>query len=172
MRLVSFFLLNLCYPYAIHWFTRILTTVTMHGAQRIHPIWIGFSTYRNALSESFVELDILPILHLFFGLLMSLKFLTYISVFFVACFMYSYHNNLLPNTFNTIFGTNHQVNTYTGNANNCLLYFCRTNIKQFKILQLGGPKLWNSFPHNLVQLTSYSRFKTSFKEYLITRTIN
>ena len=101
----------------------------MHGAQRIHPIWIGFFTYRNGLSESFVELNILPILHLFFGLLMSLKSLTYISAFFVACFMYSYHNNLLPNTFNTIFGTNHQVNTYTGNANNYLLYFCRTNIK-------------------------------------------
>ena len=101
----------------------------MHGAQRIHPIWIGFSTYRNGLSESFVELNILPILHLFFGLLMSLKSLTNISAFFVACFMYSYHNNLLPNTFNTIFGTNHQVNTCTGNANNYLLYFCITNIK-------------------------------------------
>ena len=33
-----FFLLNLCYPYTIHWFTSILTTIALHGAQRIHPI--------------------------------------------------------------------------------------------------------------------------------------
>ena len=29
-----------------------------------------------------------------------------INAFFVACFMYSYHNNLLPRTFNTTFVTN------------------------------------------------------------------
>ena len=74
--LVSFFLLNLCHFYTRHWFTRILTTVTLHGAQRIHPIWIAFSTYRNASSESFVKLNILPILHPFFGLLITLTFLT------------------------------------------------------------------------------------------------
>ena len=74
-----------------------------------------------------------------------------INVFFVACFMYSYHNNLLPHTFNTTFVTNRQVHTYsTRNANKYRPYFCRTNIKQFTILHLGlylGPKLWNSLPH-------------------------
>ena len=40
------------------------------------------------------------------------------------------------------------------------------HLKQFKILQLGGHKLWNSFPHNLVQLTSYSRFKIHLKNNL------
>ena len=70
-----------------------------------------------------------------------------IIAFFVACFMYSYHNNLLPHTFNTTFVTNRQVHTYnTRNANNYRPYFCRTNIKQFTILHLG-PKLWNSLPH-------------------------
>ena len=34
-----------------------------------------------------------------------------INAFFVVCFMYSYHNNLLPHTFNTIFVTNSQVHT-------------------------------------------------------------
>ena len=29
---------NRSHPYAIHWFTRIITIVTLHGAQRIHPI--------------------------------------------------------------------------------------------------------------------------------------
>ena len=42
IRIISkarfFLFLNLCYPYTIHWFTRILTTVTLHGAQCIHPI--------------------------------------------------------------------------------------------------------------------------------------
>ena len=32
-----------------------------------------------------------------------------IIVFFVVCFMYSYHNNLLPHTFNTTFVTNLHV---------------------------------------------------------------
>ena len=49
-----------------------------NSAQRIHPISIGFSTFRNASSESFVELSILPKLDLFFGLLKSLTFLTFI----------------------------------------------------------------------------------------------
>ena len=74
------------------------------------------------------------------------------NAFFVACLMlYSYHNNLLPHTFNTTFVTNRQVHTYnTRNANNYRPYFCRTNIKQFTILHLGlylGSKLWNSLPH-------------------------
>ena len=81
-------------------------------------------------------------------------------------------NNLLPHTFNTTFVTNRQVHTYnTWNANNYRPYFCRRNIKQFTILHLG-PKLWNSLPHNLTELTSYSSFKTSFKKYLIERALN
>ena len=54
-----------------------------------------------------------------------------INAFFVACFIYSYHNNLLPNAFNTTFVTNCQVFTHnTRNANNYRPYFCKTNIKQ------------------------------------------
>ena len=68
-------------------------------------------------------------------------------------------NNLLPHTFNTTFVTNGQVHTCnTRNANNYRPHFCRTNIKKFTILHLG-PKLWNSLPHNLSELTSYSSFK-------------
>ena len=77
--------------------------------------------------------------------------------------MNSYHNNLFPETFNTTFVTNRQVHTYnTRNVNNYRRYFCRTNIKQFTILHLG-PKLWNSLPHNITELTSYSSFKISLK---------
>ena len=66
----------------------------------------------------------------------------------------------------------HIIHTYnTRNANNYRPYFCRTNIKQVTILHLG-PKLWNSLPHNLTELTSYSSFKTSLKKYLIERAIN
>ena len=95
-------------------------------------------------------------------LFQTIKFLEIfnINAFFVACFMYSHHNNLLPRTFNTTFVTNRQVHTYnTRNANNYQPYFCRTNIKQFTILPL-----WNSLPHNLTELTSYSSFKTSLKK--------
>ena len=81
-------------------------------------------------------------------------------------------NNLLPHTFNTTVVTNHEVHTYnTRNANTYRPYFCRTNIKQFTILHLG-PKVWNSLPHNLTELTSYSSFKTSLKIFLIKRAIN
>ena len=101
----------------------------------------------------------MPVLDLFFRLLNSLRFFD-INAFFVVCFMYSHHNNLLPRTFNTTFVTNRQVHTYnTRNANNYQPYFCRTNIKQFTILPL-----WNSLPHNLTELTSYSSFKTSLKK--------
>ena len=107
-------------------------------------------------------------------LLRTLKILDIfkINAFFVACLMYSYHNNLLPDTFNTTFVTNRQVHTYnTRNVDNYRPYFCRTNIKQFTILHLG-PKLWISLPHNLTQLTRYSSFKTSLKKYLIERAVN
>ena len=80
--------------------------------------------------------------------------------------MYSYHNNLLPHAFNTTFVTNRQVHTYTcntRNANNYRPYFCRPNIKQFTLLH-QGPKLWNSPSYNLMQLTSFSSFKTSLKK--------
>ena len=63
------------------------------------------------------------------------------SAFFVAYFMYSYHNNLLPHTFNTTFVTYREVHTYnTRNANTYRPYFRKTNIKQFTILHLG-PKV-------------------------------
>ena len=51
----------------------------------------------------------------------------------------------------------------TRNANNYRPYFCRPNIKQFTLLH-QGPKLWNSPPYNLMQLTSFSSFKTSLKK--------
>ena len=84
-----------------------------------------------------------------------------INGYFVGRFMYSYHNKLLPNTFNTIFITNRQVQTNnTRDAINYRPYFCRTNMKQFTILYLG-PKLWDS----LVSIA------TSSNEYLIERAI-
>ena len=122
----------------IHWFTRILTTITLHGAQRIHPIWIGFSTYRNASSESFVELNFLPILHLFFGLLKSLTFLTLMRSFLcVLCthiIMTSFLIRLTPPLLLIAKYTHIILET---DANNYQPYFGRTNIKQFTILYLG-----------------------------------
>ena len=44
-------------------------------------------------------------------------------------------------------------------------------LNRFTILHLG-PKLWNSLPHNLTELTSYSSFKSSLKKYLIERAAN
>ena len=85
--------------------------------------------YRNVSSESFVELNILPILRLFFGLLKSLTFLTLIrSLLRVLCthIITSFPIRLL---INTTFVTNRQVYTYnTRNANKCRPYFCQQTL--------------------------------------------
>ena len=95
-----------------------------------------------------------------------------INAFFVACFMYSYHNHFLPNTFDNLFSTHQQIHTYnTRNAANYCSHYCRTNIKQFTILH-QGLKVWNSLPRNLTLSSSYPSFKTSLKKFLLDRTLN
>ena len=95
-----------------------------------------------------------------------------INAFLVACFMYSYHNHFLPNTFDNLFSTHQQIHTYnTRNAANYCSHYCRTNIKQFTILH-QRPKVWNSLPRNLTLSNSYPSFKTSLKKFLLDSTLN
>ena len=111
----------------------------------------------------------MPILHLFFGLLKSLTFVTLMrSLLHVLCTHIIITSFLILLTPPLLL-----IAKYTHTILEMLitdLFFCRTNIKQFTILHLG-PKLWNSLPHNLTELTSYSSFKTSLKNTL-SRAIN
>ena len=78
----------------------------------------------------------------------QLKFLDIFSInsFSVATFMYSYHHNLLPNSFHDLFLSSNQVHQYeTRLASQYRPHFCKTNINQFSILY-RGPKIWNSSP--------------------------
>ena len=129
------------------------------------------STYPSNLNRILYQLNILPILHLFFGLLISLTFLTLMrSLLRVLCTHIIITSFLILLTPPLLL-----IAKYTHTILEMLittdLFFCRTNIKQFTILHLG-PKPWNSLPHNLTELTSYSSFKTSLEKYLIERAIN
>ena len=89
-----------------------------------------------------------------------------INSFSVATFMYSYHHNLLPNSFHDLFLSSNQVHQYeTRLASQYRPHFCRTNIKQFSILY-RGPKIWNSLPVSLISSPSISVFKKKLKNYL------
>ena len=69
-----------------------------------------------------------------------------INSFSEATFMYSYHHNLLPSSFRSLFFSSNQVHHYeTRLASQYSPHFCRTNIKQFSILY-RGPTIWNSLP--------------------------
>ena len=82
-----------------------------------------------------------------------------INSFSIAIFMYSYHRNFLPVTFQCFFTTGeqfHQYNTRTASSQ-YRSYSCRTNIKNFSILY-QGPKVWNSLPDTIVSSSSISIF--------------
>ena len=85
-----------------------------------------------------------------------------------ATFMYSYHHNLLPNSFHDLFLSSNEVRHQyeTRLASQYRPHFCRTNIKQFSILY-RGPKIWNSLPVSLISSPSIFVVKKNLKNYLI-----
>lgn len=101
----------------------------------------------------------------------KLKILNIFSIasFHIAKFMFSYHNSLLPSSFQNLFTTNCEIHNYnTRNVLHYRPYLCRTNIKQHTIL-FQGPKIWNSLPSNISSLTSKSLFSISLRQYLISK---
>ena len=89
-----------------------------------------------------------------------------INSFSVATFMYSYHHNLLPNSFHDLFLSSNQVHQYeTRLASQYRPHFHKTNIKQFSILY-RGPQIWNSLPISLISSPSISVLKKKLKNYL------
>ena len=92
-----------------------------------------------------------------------------INSFSITIFMYSYHHNFLPVTFQCFFMTGEQFLQYsTRTASQYRSHFCRTNIKRFSI-PYQGPKVWNFLPITTVSSSSISSQKKKLKNYLIER---
>ena len=61
-----------------------------------------------------------------------------------------------------------QSNIRTRSSNRALSGFHRLSTTQHAVSWVG-PTLWNDLPHNLRSLNSYTRFRKSFKEFLLNR---
>ena len=89
-----------------------------------------------------------------------------LNTFSIVCFMFQYHNGLLPSPFLNIFLKNSDIHQYNTRSSHCYRsHTCRTNIKQFTILY-NGPKIWNSLPKHITNISSYSLFKKHLFSYL------
>ena len=89
-------------------------------------------------------------------------------VFHNALFMYQYHKNLLPKSFNNFFeavSSKHQYNTRFASRLTYYINPARTNFGKFNI-RFAAAAVWNDLDNNLKQLPLKS-FKTKIKQNLI-----
>ncbi len=81
--------------------------------------------------------------------------------------MYIYSRDLLPECFENLFSSNNHVHDHnTRAAARYRPHTCRTNIKQFTILD-QGPKIWNCLPSSITEINITSSFKRKLIKYLI-----
>ena len=75
--------------------------------------------------------------------------------FQIGSFMYLYHHEMLPVSFQNLFQTKSQIHNYCARyANSYRSHACRT---KFTILY-QGLKLWNSLPHSIIRLSNIRTF--------------
>ncbi len=73
--------------------------------------------------------------------------------------MYSYHNNLLPRSFDDTFLWKTDIHNYfTRNGDLYYVPFSRTNIRQFTV-NYQGPKFFNSLSHDIRDALTVSCFQ-------------
>jgi hypothetical protein len=157
---------NLKYPYIILWSIPTWPIATLPWSstyktnlkrifllqKRIVRILTN-SEFRAHTAPLFNELKLLDIYNL--------------NVFYTAKFMFSYHNHLLPPSFQNLFVTSHQIHNYnTRNASSYRSYACNTNVKQFTAL-FQGPKIWNSLPDDIKNTESYNCFRIGMLNHLL-----
>ena len=94
--------------------------------------------------------------------------LTEIGIFQKLVFMYRFHNNLLPNSFNNYFQHVHSIHNYgtRGAVNDFFISFARTNLRK-QCFKIAGPKLWNLLNPHIRQLQSLSSFKSKLKSAIL-----
>ena len=82
-------------------------------------------------------------------------------------FMFSLHNRVLSDQFQSLFQTNSSIHSYqTGQAKHYRIPYIRTNIRKFTIVY-QGPKFWNSLPIQIKQNSSRNSFKINLKKHIL-----
>ncbi len=111
------------------------------------------SEFRAHTAPLFRELKLLDIYNL--------------NPFYIAKFMFSYHNHLLPPSFQNLFVASHQIHSYnTRNASSYRPHACKSNVKQVTGLYIG-PKVWNSLPDYIKNTQSYNCFRNRMLSCLL-----
>ena len=92
-----------------------------------------------------------------------------INIFQVACFIFDFFQNNLPEVFHRYFISNYEIHNYnTRSAHNLHAPIVRTDIRKFSI-KYRGPIIWNSLPPQIKVLSNKQIFKTKLKQHLIVR---
>ena len=113
---------------------------------------ISFSGYRAPSLPVFRKLKVLNIQQ--------------ICSFQTGIFMYKYCAGMLPSVFNDIFIFNREVHSHYTRQSNFFHYFAfNLNVAKFSIRSVG-PKLWNTIPTYLKDLSFYP-FKKQYKQLLL-----
>ncbi len=85
----------------------------------------------------------------------------------LGCFMFSAVHSLLPAYFKCMFIANTTVHSYNSRHKNDMhLTAYRTNICKYTV-HILGPRLWNSLPDDIKQVSSMYQFKSKMKEFLL-----
>ncbi len=117
------------YPYLIYCNT-VLSSTYKTNLNRIFLLQkrivriLTNSEFRAHTAPLFRELKLLDIYNL--------------NPFYIAKFMFSYHNHLLPPSFQNLFVASHQIHSYnTRNASSYRPHACKSNVKQVTGLYIG-----------------------------------
>ena len=112
---------------------------------------ITFSCYQAHTEELFKNLQFLNIFKIY-----KLQ---------LACHMFKIRNNLTSDIYN--FSVNEDFHTYqTRHKDDIHKDFCRTKCRQDTV-RFQGPKLWNSLPTEIKDVSSLNLFKKKIKQYLL-----
>ena len=85
--------------------------------------------------------------------------------------MFKYTNNLLPRTFSSYFTSISDIHHYhTRSHNKYYIRLARTSFLM-NTLRFHGPRLWNGLRQSVKSKSSVGRFKTAFKNHLISQYI-
>ena len=89
-----------------------------------------------------------------------------VNSLYIAKFMFSYHQRLLPSPFLNLFPTGGQVHNHdTRTSAHFRPHTYRINIKQFTIL-FRGSKIWNALPLSITSSPRLSIFKRKLLDFL------
>jgi hypothetical protein len=88
-----------------------------------------------------------------------------IYLYHLGKFMYLYHNNLLPSSFDNLFPRMNQIHKYDTRFSHLYhIPFCRTNIRKFSAI-FQAPKFFNTVDGDIHDAPSVSLFQSRLKHF-------